>query len=170
MGRRISAATQCWHREPGRTFHRRRLADLVDLTAQTLSVYPYRVVTHPKGPLEDLAEVKRLAHAGRVEFFKTSARDHLRAKYGDERTGLARAIDILKLLTPDDYEHSRRLPNPPAEADVYGVECEREQWYIKFFTDVDLRPPHDSILKVVSFHPERFTKPAMMKRRKVVLP
>ncbi|MBI2496338.1 MAG: ATP-binding cassette domain-containing protein, partial [Candidatus Omnitrophica bacterium] len=29
---------------------------------------------------------------------------------------------------------------------------------------------HDELLKVVSFHPERFVRPAMAKRRKVVLP
>jgi hypothetical protein len=127
------------------------------------------MVNHPVGPLEDLTEVIGLAAAGRVEFFRTSARDHLRSKYGDERTGIARAVAILRNLHPSDYEHSRHLPNPPTEADVYGVECDGEQWYIKLFIDVDLRPPHDSILKVISFHPERFTNPAMTKRRKVVL-
>jgi hypothetical protein len=127
------------------------------------------MAVHPTGPLEDLAEVHRLAEAGRVEFFKTSARDHLRAKYGDERSGTRRAVAMLLSLTSSDYEHSRHLPNPPTQADVYGIECDGEQWYIKFFTDVDLRPPHDSILKVISFHPERFTNPAMTRRRKVVL-
>ena len=55
------------------------------------------------------------------------------------------------------------------QADLYGVECDGEQWYIKLFIDIDIRPPHDSILKVISFHPERFTNPAMTKRRKLVL-
>jgi len=138
------------------------------LTIQTESVY-YPRVSHPKGPIEDLQEVQRLASKGRAEFFKTSARDHLRAKYGDERTGVRRAVQMICGLVAGDYEHSRRLPNPPAEADVYGVQCDGEQWYIKFYVDVDLRPPHDEILKVVSFHPERFVKPAMARRRKVVL-
>jgi hypothetical protein len=127
-------------------------------------------VTYPKGPVESLAGLQQLAASGRVEFFKTSARDHLKAKYGTEQAGVARAIQILGSLTGNDYEHSRHLPNPPADADVYGVECDGEQWYIKFYVDVDIRPPHDEILKVVSFHPERFTNPPMTKRRKVVLP
>lgn len=127
-------------------------------------------MSHPKGPIEDLQEVRRLAAAGRVEFFKTSARDHLRAKYGNERTSIGRAVQINGCLVASDYEHSRRLPNPPAEADVYGIQCDGEQWYIKFYIDVDLRPPHEELLRAVSFHPERFVRPAMAKRRKVVLP
>jgi hypothetical protein len=129
-----------------------------------------KMAVHPAGPFEDLVEVHRLAESWRVEFFKTSARDHLRAKYGDERSGIARAVAILLSLTSADYEHSRYLPNPPTQADVYGLECDGDQWYIKFFTDVDVRRPHDSILKVISFHPERFSNPAMTRRRKVVLP
>ena len=123
------------------------------------------------GPVADLSEVQKLVAKRRTQFVQTSARFPLRDKYGDERTGLARAAAIFAALTAKDYEHSRHLPNPPADADVYGVECDGEQWYIKFYLDVDLRPPHDEIVQVVSFHPERFIKKnAMTKRRKVVLP
>jgi hypothetical protein len=126
-------------------------------------------VTSKKGPVEDLAEAQKLVAAGRVEFFKTSARLPLAAKYGDERKGVKRAMEIFATLGKADYEHTRHLPNPPATCDVYGVECDGEQWYVKFYVDVDVRPPHDEIVRVVSFHPERFEKVKMARRRKVVI-
>ena len=122
------------------------------------------------GPTADLSEVQRLVAKRRTQFAQTSARFPLRDKYGDERTGQARAAAIFAALTAKDYESSRHLPNPPADADVYGVECDGEQWYIKFYVDVDLRPPHDDVVQIVSFHPERFTRSPMTKRRKVVIP
>jgi hypothetical protein len=127
-------------------------------------------VTNIVGPVEDLIEAQELVAHGRVEFFKTSARIPLADKYGDQRKGLKRAVQIFGALTADDYEHTRHLPNPPADADVYGIGCDDEQWYVKFYVDVDIRPPHDEIVKVVSFHPERFEKVLLARRRKVVLP
>ena len=78
------------------------------------------------------------------------------------------SLAILGALTPDDYDHSVRLPNPPADCDVYGIQLDDVQWYIKFYTDVDVDPPHDGFLQVVSFHKERSTF-TLEARRKLVL-
>jgi hypothetical protein len=41
---------------------------------------------------------------------------------------------------------------------------------VKLYIDTDLRPPHEDLAVVVSFHPERFENVRMKKRRKLVLP
>jgi hypothetical protein len=117
-----------------------------------------------------LPEVQQLVARAKVELFSSSAITPLAKKYGDARSGTRRALEILKALIVEDDEESVRLPNPPAEADVHGIECDDEQWYIKLYTDVDLRPPYDEILKVVSFHPEKLKNPGILRRRMVVIP
>ena len=124
-------------------------------------------MTRIKGPVEALNEVLRLVSHGEVRFTRTS-RDDLAAAFTTAKNGKAKALAILGALTPDDYDHSVRLPNPPADCDVYGIQLDDVQWYIKFYTDVDVDPPHDGFLQVVSFHKERSTF-TLEARRKLVL-
>jgi hypothetical protein len=126
-------------------------------------------MTRIPGPVEEFAEVQQLIRAKRV-YFSTTSRNDLAAKYGGVRQGVTRASAILTTLEPGDYDHSVRLPNPPADADVYGLQCDDEQWYLKFYTDVEFDAPYDSFLSVISFHIEREKKNQLMRRRKVDLP
>ncbi len=108
-----------------------------------------------KGPVEALNGVLRLVSHGEVAF---STAKNCKAK----------SLAILRALTPDDSDHSVRLPNPPANCDLYGIQLDDVQWHIKFSTDVDVDPPHDGFLQVVSFHKERSTF-TLEARRKLVL-
>lgn len=105
------------------------------------------------GPEHSLEDVLRLVAAGRVRFWPTKAQAPLTNKYGFLSKGTKRATAILLKLQTTDFEEPVWLPNPPAECDVYGVQCDGDQWYIKFYVDVDIKPPHDEIVEVVSFHP-----------------
>jgi len=122
------------------------------------------------GPFETFTEVKGLIDAGAVDFSSTARKD-LEAHYGTKPQGVRRALEMLRQLQAGDYNHSEHLPNPPADCDVYGMNCDNVQWYIKFFVDVEFDPPYKTVLYVVSFHEERSQgKTPLKARRKVVLP
>ena len=127
-------------------------------------------MTRLPGPVEAFTEVQRLVSEQRIQFTATSRAD-LGAKYGTAASGLRRAQQMLQMLQADDYDHSVHLPNPPADADVYGFECDGEQWYVKLYIDVEFEPPHEAFLAIVSFHTERLKKVApLLKRRKMRSP
>jgi hypothetical protein len=135
-------------------------------------------MTRIKGPVLDLAEVHSLITTN-AWLLSATARKDLIDHFGSWSAAKRAATWILQELTSTDYDHSLQLPNPPADCDVYGLTTSTANttpppptvdtpWYIKFYEDIEIEPPHDEFLNVISLHHDR--PPGLKARRMVVYP
>ena len=121
-----------------------------------------------KGPVHDVADIRACALRRAVEFMFSSAKDPLRDHFGSNRAGLVAACDALAHLVVDDFVESVILDTTQQPADVYAVQLDGRDWYVKLFLSIGLTPPHDEVTICVSFHHPKF--PMTTRSGRKVLP
>lgn len=135
-------------------------------------------MTRIKGPVVVLVEAQALVRKEAV-FLSQTARKDLSEHFGSWAEARRAVSALLTALIDADYDHSVRLPNPPSDCDIYGLVTTSTNpkpppptldtaWYIKFYDDIAFDPPHEDVLRVVSFHHDR--PPGLRARRKVNYP